>query len=42
MQKYLLDTNILSALIKQPQSALAQKVAHLEHEIWVEVHIVVI
>jgi tRNA(fMet)-specific endonuclease VapC len=33
MQKYLLDTNILSALIKQPQSALAQKVAHLEHEI---------
>ncbi len=25
MQKYLLDTNILSALIKQPQSALAQK-----------------
>lgn len=33
MQKYLLDTNILSALIKQPQSVLAQKVTHLEHEI---------
>lgn len=34
MREYLLDTNILSHLIKQPQSALAQKVSALESNIF--------
>lgn len=32
MRRYLLDTNIVSHLIKQPQSVLAQKIANLEPE----------
>ncbi|MFZ2451376.1 MAG: PIN domain-containing protein [Methylovulum miyakonense] len=30
MRRYLLDTNILSQIIKQPQSAIAEKIANLE------------
>jgi len=37
MRKYLLDTNILSALIKQPQSTLAQKIISLEHTIYTSI-----
>jgi predicted nucleic acid-binding protein len=28
MHRYLLDTNILSALIKRPHNVLAQKIGH--------------
>ena len=34
MRRYLLDTNILSHLIKQPHSAVAQKVAAMERHIF--------
>jgi len=30
MRRYLLETNILSQIIKQPQSAVVEKVANLE------------
>jgi hypothetical protein len=30
MRKYLLDKNILSQIIKQPQSAVAEKITNLE------------
>ena len=34
MRRYLLDTNILSHLIKQPQSVVAQKVSNLERDVF--------
>lgn len=34
MCRYLLDTNILSHLIKQPQSTVAQKVSYLERDVF--------
>ena len=34
MRHYLLDTNILSHLIKQPQSAVAEKVSNLERDVF--------
>lgn len=34
MRRYLLDTNIISHLIKQPQSAVAEKVSNLERDVF--------
>jgi predicted nucleic acid-binding protein len=34
MRRYLLDTNILSHLIKQPHSVVAQKVSNLERDVF--------
>jgi tRNA(fMet)-specific endonuclease VapC len=34
MRRYLLDTNILSHVIKQPQSVVAQKVSNLERDVF--------